>query len=860
VASLRILGGHSVQAKRLLNGWANDGEIDAWIVPINPIPPKPFDRLLELKYIRTLVTQLCYWPLLFRELRRADVVHVFSASYSSFLLAPLPALIVARLFGKPVLMNYHSGEAEGHLRQSWIARTALQRHVAVNVVPSQFLKEVFSRFDIDAAVVFNTVDRRDFLYRARDLGRRPLALLSTRNFEPVYNVPCTLRAFAKVQARFPDATLTLIGSGPQESSLKALAAELGLTGVRFVGRVVPQEIPAYCSISDVYVQTPAADNMPLSILEAFASGLPVVSTAVGGVPAVLTDGVHGLLAPDDDADGIAARIIELVERPDYAKRLAAAAYQACASTTGNTSATRGSVSTVVWHDPLPAKRSKREKLRETNRHRSPPPSVATRVGVARARRAARRDGAHPCSRPPREMESNDIRRVLTDPVRQRCSSEIDRQDWAGVQRLLTEQLVARPARFVLNPASARSMRDSVLARWPASLQDATCRADRLLQGRHDFLGYRDIRCAANGQMDWHADPVHGRRAPLAFYADVPFLDPQIGDHKVIWELNRHQHWLQFARAAWLSGDARYAQAIVTQLSEWLRANPPFVGINWASMLEIGFRSLSWTWALHALLGMPRVGDGELEVGSSGWLVDMLIGLDRQLTHVERHLSYYFSPNTHLTGEALALYVVGTALPELAASTRWAHTGRRVLLDEIDRQILPDGGHAERSAHYQRYTLDFYLLAALTARCAGDSPSAQRFDEAVSRLADFTISLADDHAQLPLIGDDDGGMLWPISGPRVRRRARFARAGSGGPRPPSPCRLGHSRRSRVDRGTRRCEVHASVRQRVTSRLFADTGYFTARSADGSHAVLDVGPHGYRNGGHAHADALSLTLSA
>src|SRR5688500_6084674 len=192
VASLRILGGHAVQANRLLNGWAGDREIDAWIVPIDPIPAPPFDRLLRIKYVRTIVTQLCYWPLLIRELRRADVVHIFSASYSSFLLSPLPAVIVSRLLGKPVLLNYHSGEAGDHLRRSWIARTTLRHAVDVNVVPSAYLRDVFAGFGIDAAVVFNTVDREVFAYRVRALGKRPLTLLSTRNFEPNYNVACTL--------------------------------------------------------------------------------------------------------------------------------------------------------------------------------------------------------------------------------------------------------------------------------------------------------------------------------------------------------------------------------------------------------------------------------------------------------------------------------------------------------------------------------------------------------------------------------------------------------------------------------------------------------------------------------------------
>jgi glycosyltransferase involved in cell wall biosynthesis len=184
-----------------------------------------------------------------------------------------------------------------------------------------------ARFGIAATVVSNTVDRREFVYRARDLRRSPLMLLSTRNFEAHYNVACTLRAFARVQSRLPNVSLTLVGSGPQERSLKTLAADLGLRGVTFVGAVAPRQIADYYNAADLYVQTPAIDNMPLSILEAFSSGLPVVSTCVGGVPAVVSDGVDGLLALDNDADAVAARIIELIERPDYAQHLAAAAHE-----------------------------------------------------------------------------------------------------------------------------------------------------------------------------------------------------------------------------------------------------------------------------------------------------------------------------------------------------------------------------------------------------------------------------------------------------------------------------------------------------------------------------------------------------
>jgi glycosyltransferase involved in cell wall biosynthesis len=326
-ASLRILGGQAVQAQRLLDGWSKDAAVDAWLVPVNPVPRAPFDRLLRIKYVRTLLTQVLYWPLLVRELRRADIVHVFSASYTSFLVSPLPAVVVGKLLGKQVLIHYHSGEAPDHLRKSWLARWVLKR-VALNVVPSVFLQQVFASFGIPAAVVANTIDLQRFAYRVRD----PLAprLLSTRNLEPLYNIACTLRAFARVQKRFPDASLTVVGHGSQLDALGTLSSELQLRNVVFTGAVPPDRIHQAYDAADIYIQTPSIDNMPNSVIEAFACGLPVVATRIGGVPAILTDGVHGLLADDNDDRAMADHVMWLLDHPDYARRLAAAAYETCA--------------------------------------------------------------------------------------------------------------------------------------------------------------------------------------------------------------------------------------------------------------------------------------------------------------------------------------------------------------------------------------------------------------------------------------------------------------------------------------------------------------------------------------------------
>ena len=283
------------------------------------------------------------------------------------------------------------------------------------------------------------------------------------------------------------------------------------------------------------------------------------------------------------------------------------------------------------------------------------------------------------------------------------------------------------------------------------------RGDRIVNGDYDLLGYEGLRFdGAHGATDWHLDPVSGRRARAAFWADVPYLDPACGDHKVIWELNRHQHWLTLGRASWLTGDHRYRTRFIAEAASWMAANPPRVGANWASALELGLRAISWMWAIELFAA------GDVP-GEPPWLVDLLLGLDVQLRQVERNLSWYFSPNTHLLGEALALYVAGRTWPEFTRAAEWARIGGDILVGEIDRQVLGDGFHVERSTHYHRYALDFYLLALATARLTVDTGREEALAGVAHRMASALRCVTDAAGRVPLIGDDDGGELFPIAG-------------------------------------------------------------------------------------------------
>lgn len=319
VASLDIIGGQSIQALRLVEGLAREPGVTAELIPINPRLPGPLARLQRIKYVRTVVTSIAYIATLLARLPRMDVVHVFSASYLSFLIAPAPAILIAKLYGKPVLLNYHSGEAEDHLRRWRPVALPIIKLADCVVVPSRYLVDVFAKFGVRARAIFNTVDLARFGYR----DRRPLrpVLLSNRNLESHYHVACILRAFALVERRVPGARLIVAGDGKERARLRNLARELGLKNVEFLGAVAPDQMPALYAGADLFVNASDVDNMPLSIIEAFACGLGVVTTDAGGIPHIVSHGGNGLLVRRGDHEALARAITTLVEDEELASRL-----------------------------------------------------------------------------------------------------------------------------------------------------------------------------------------------------------------------------------------------------------------------------------------------------------------------------------------------------------------------------------------------------------------------------------------------------------------------------------------------------------------------------------------------------------
>ena len=325
--SFGILGGQSVQAARLMERLSKEPSLEVGFLPINPRLPAGLHHLQRIKYVRTLVTSIGYVLSLLLRVYKYDVIHVFSASYFSFVLAPTPAILIGRLYRREVLLNYHSGEAEDHLRR-W-RRTAIPtiRLVDSVVVPSEYLVRVFASYGLKATAIYNLIDTSKFRFRERS-PLRPV-FLSNRNLESHYGVDRVLRAFALIQKELPEASLTIAGDGSQAKALRTLAQELNLQNEMFTGQVAPFAIADVYDANDIFLNGSEIDNQPLSILEAFSCGLPVVTTDAGGIPDIVEDGRTGMVVPRGDYAEMARRAITLLNDPALTKRIVEQARQEC---------------------------------------------------------------------------------------------------------------------------------------------------------------------------------------------------------------------------------------------------------------------------------------------------------------------------------------------------------------------------------------------------------------------------------------------------------------------------------------------------------------------------------------------------
>ena len=333
------------------------------------------------------------------------------------------------------------------------------------------------------------------------------------------------------------------------------------------------------------------------------------------------------------------------------------------------------------------------------------------------------------------------------------------------------QYLLRDAACSFYAGPRQNLRELFREEFPAWISRAREEADRLC--RHEFQLLRHEPISLPSVIDWHRDPITGRQWERLFWtAYDPELDHNGRDAKNVHELNRHQHLPRLAKAWRLTGEERYAAKAVAQMLGWIEQNPPDMGINWQSSLEIGIRAISWLWTIFLVLPSESFTDeAAARVGDS---------LFAQLEHVFRHTSEFSSPNTHLIGEAAALFICGMVFRDRKRAAAWLDKGATLLESEIQKQVLEDGVDAELSSYYHCYALDFFLQALILAE-QNHYPLDPVVRDRVSGMAKFVAEIADHENTLPLLGDDDGGRALALHEQNYRSiSGLLALAGIGNP--------------------------------------------------------------------------------
>jgi len=399
------------------------------------------------------------------------------------------------------------------------------------------------------------------------------------------------------------------------------------------------------------------------------------------------------------------------------------------------------------------------------------------------------------------------------------------------------------------PQRIRLIRENV----PDFERNVLEQAEKILKHQFSLLGYGTLDYGKD--IDWQLDIVSGNRSPLKPWPKINYpAFNEVGDCKVTWELSRHQFLVTLAKAWLLTGEERFVRKLESLYYDWHKKNPYPLGVNWASSLEVAFRSLSWIW-VRELLGGCGV--------AARLCQDMTHAVAFNAWYIRRYLSTYFSPNTHLQGEGVALFFVGTLFPSLPHASDWREMGWNILLEHARTKVLEDGAYFEQSTYYHVYALDFFLHARILA-ARNETPVPGSYDDVLKGMLQHLSCLCQ-AGPPPRFGDDDGGRVFDGHRNRAEHLCDPLAIGTALYRLPVLKRPGVKTTEEMlwllgEEGYRVFAAYPEWKDR-SSASFPHTGLYISHAGESSRSqvALDAGPLGGGSGGHGHADALSLTLN-
>lgn len=456
-----------------------------------------------------------------------------------------------------------------------------------------------------------------------------------------------------------------------------------------------------------------------------------------------------------------------------------------------------------------------------------------------------------------ERASQEIARVAWRPwtrvypgllTEARLASQADAASTAALWR----ELAAAP--FFLHAADRDTWATAFTARYPEASNTIVAAAERVLRHEFDLLGSGS--CALGDELPWHKDFKTGREWPLQYSPDIEFSElDRSTDVKVPWELSRCQHFALLGQAYWLTGDERYAQEYVREVSSWIARNPWGQGVNWICAMDVALRAANWIWGFYFFSNSAACANDDFRG-------QLLRSLFLHGEWIASHLEKGPVNGNHYLSDGVGLVFLGSFFKRTAKGRAWLDTGRAIVLDEMLLQVSDDGVDFEGSTAYHRLVMELFLTAYQLLHVHGERIPAAQWTR-LERMAEFVEAYVKPDGLAPLVGDADDGRVQilgrqPTGDHRyllstcavLFERADFKR-GAGTFHEESFWMLGPD-------GIAAYARLAAAAEPPASRTFPDGGYYVLRQP-GTHVFIDCANVGMRGiGGHGHNDILSFEL--
>ena len=312
-------------------------------------------------------------------------------------------------------------------------------------------------------------------------------------------------------------------------------------------------------------------------------------------------------------------------------------------------------------------------------------------------------------------------------------------------------------RFFLDPADEELWK-SYAAEFAHKTQSVVADADRICRHEFDLLGSGVV--SLGHPIDWHLDPGSGYRWARKFFWELQRNGPPPrADIKFPWELSRMQHLPTLGKAYRLTKNPRYAGEVIEQVIHWIEDNPCGYGVNWMCAMDVAIRAMNVTCA-YAFIRDAAMGTRAFRARLAQSLYEHAQFILFNLEFGLREDGAIVNGN-HYLSNIVGLLHLGLICPELKGAEAWKSIGLKAVIEEMDRQVYPDGANFESSTSYHRLVLELFTTAALMCKANG-TPLPAPFWRRLERMFEFVLSVARPDGHMPMVGDADDGRVYILS--------------------------------------------------------------------------------------------------